>query len=375
MRFSRPSLREGVKEVVIHIGIHKTASSFIQTNLARGTFTKQNKIHYPWAPSSLAARRGHITSGNLRNWDQVFREVENPAPYAEKLLFSNENLSSQLSRNDSDWQKLQELKKLAPVRLVAFHRNPISHSISSHQQAVKRGGVSEPLDVWLQNRTIWPLYKIFESAAEFQIPFETINYSTRSDIWASFVALCGARGKDLGISKPDSGLRVNRSLSEGELELQLAINKINASNLGRLVSDAFCNNAPTEQAATPILSEGTYQAFVQRSQGLLEKTNTWLSPREQLVFEPYNPEWAEAFARSKKFESVSVSGSTWNALVEFVSEASGRSPTAISEELTSRGVRVTLSNESHLSCIVIDKSSLSALANKIATLILGNGEG
>ena len=254
--------------VYMHIGHGKTGSSFLQSTLALSQDAlARHEYAYPLAEDvAQKARKGFITGGNLRAKPGEFTTLVQSVPEGAggKLLISAESLFRYLERNaDSFLEEYQQVCAGVPLRILCYLRDPVDHAISAYHQKVKRSGytktMGDSLDQYqLPARTIAVLSALRAGGADVTV----LNYSRHSkDLLGSLAGWLDLPSGDL--TTPNVG-RVNRSLTNAELELQRLMNGHLGGQASRFVSDPLCNELPDIRSETPPLSRDALEGFLTR---------------------------------------------------------------------------------------------------------------
>jgi hypothetical protein len=254
--------------VYMHIGHGKTGSSFLQSTLALSQEAlEQHGFTYPLRDEvAQKARKGFITGGNLRAQPGGLTALAEALPEeaAGKLLISAESLFRYLERNGEAFlEEYQQLFPGVPLHILCYVRDPVDHAISAYHQKVKRSGYTKTLEdslgqYLLPSRTIAVLSVLKAGGADITV----LNYSRHSkDLLGSLAGWLGMPGEVL--TTPDVR-RVNRSLTNAELELQRRMNDRLGSRASRFVSDPLCNQLPDIRSETPPLSREALEAFLTR---------------------------------------------------------------------------------------------------------------
>lgn len=257
-----------ITNVYLHIGQTKTGSSFLQSTLAMAVEElKQQGIAYP-IPEKIAeeARAGKITSGNYWPRPGTLEALveESVATGLPNLLISSEAIFDLIASPKGDFlDQLQAQCPKAQLKVLCYLRDPVDQAISAFQQQVKRGGFTGTLSESLKRyavpmQTVRALTRLRERGCETTV----LNYSRHKR------SLLGSMETWLGLPvgtlpKPSVG-RVNRSLTNAELELQRAFNRHFGPQARRYVSDPLCNSLPDIPSETPPLSPEALAAFLAR---------------------------------------------------------------------------------------------------------------
>lgn len=330
--------RSSIKpSLVFHVGMPKTGSSYLQSMFALNReLLSQNGFVYPVHPNSPEAELGRITIGNFPGWRSLEKTLNASGLRSSVTVFSSELLFGSLSstENSLGWQLLKRWNRSFSVKLVLFIRDPIAHAISQHQQFVKRGGMVEDLDEWIRTANL-PSLEDFISAAKKNVDgLEIINFSKHEDdLWERTLrAITWSSQKKIRWVYP-TNLRVNRSLSAGELRLQVTANTITGwSSSSKILSDQFCNSAPDVEPAQAALSQAGYAKFVNRISSQVARVNQLVPAEERLFIERYSARWAAAFKQNATKE-ITLAPASWAALVAKLQETSGKSRTKVEERL------------------------------------------
>ena len=223
-----------MREVILHVGMHKTGSSSIQNSLKHFDDTKTRYAQFDYANHSIpiftifSEKRqsyhiwkkmgyspGHIEE--LRR-DYLFRLNNQLSDYSrERLIFSGEDIC--LLRDHEKYNLLQNLQRGGKkLTLICFTRHPQDYAISIFQQMVKGG-----LD---SIRTINPDYQFnlkyfYETCYEsdFIVKDFTTENAKYGDITKAFCSLASINPELV------TPIRVNESLSASALKLIYSLNR------------------------------------------------------------------------------------------------------------------------------------------------------
>lgn len=269
-------------EVIIHIGHGKTGSSYLQSILALNVERlEENGIHYPDHKSLSAAAKGHITSGN----GSLLTEGKVDIEKHERVLFSSEALFSDLLGSEI----LKKIAQKYKIKIILFSRNIFEHSFSRWAQSVKRGGLTSDLDSYLQSHPVGPHSKILEwiSSSE-KLGFELAlrNYSVhKKDLRSIFLRdIFGCETDDLKIHNPPS-LKVNRSLTSFEYDIQRVFNFVEGERSSKYISDPVVNKLPNIEENKLTIKSKTYETVLEKNFSIIRKVNEFIDPNEALVIE------------------------------------------------------------------------------------------
>jgi hypothetical protein len=277
-----------VKTLYLHVGLHKTGSSWIQASLRlSGARLLDEGIAYPLHGKGQGGLPdGKITSGNgnglLASARNVNRLLRAQANSEHSLLFSSEHLFDALINPDV----FARLRRAAAhhgfngLRMLLFVRDPIEHASSLWQQRVKRKGLILPIDIFSAEHYDYPT-KVLSFMDLVQQYNDTVlsvrNYSRcRERLLTEVENWLGVPSSTL--ITPSVPL-VNRSLTHAELTLQLAVNTYRGSSFAAL-ADALCEQLPHIHPEPIRPSAGCQRALLHRIQADVDQLNSRL-PQEQ----------------------------------------------------------------------------------------------
>ncbi|NVO25469.1 hypothetical protein [Donghicola mangrovi] len=264
--------------VYLHAGHGKTGSSFLQSCLAMSSdVLAAQKIHYPDLTNSFAnARAGRITAGNIHTGKMALLEaVEETCRHLSEdqaVLFSHEELFAYLNGGNAKafLEKVRDGE--FDLRVLCFIRDPLEHAVSLYQQTVKRSGNTDRFSQFLGNYKVPREVKNFvttlnEAGAKVSIR----NYSRHSK------RLAGVTEDWLGLQQDSLNqperLVVNRSVTNGELALQIEFSKFLGRRASVLISDPLCNNLPDVRSEYPAISREELEPFLARMRSSISKVN------------------------------------------------------------------------------------------------------
>lgn len=273
------------RTIYLHVGHGKTGSSFLQSCFAMSEDALQAaNIHYPDLTNSFAAARaGLITAGNIHSGKtplhDVIEKLDGCLPAEQAILFSHEELFAYM--NSPVAKPVLDLVAAGQydLQIICFIRNPLDHAVSLYQQTVKRSGNIKTFAEFLNN------YRVPEEVLRFVRTMSAAgarttiyNYSrhkeTLPDILETWLDL--SRGT---LEKPNK-LVVNRSVTNGELALQIEFNKLLGSRASAVISDPLCNNLPDIKSENPAITREDLGNFLLRMAEMITKTNDVLPGSE-----------------------------------------------------------------------------------------------
>ena len=273
-------------KLLLHIGLAKTGTSYIQSILACSAENiKNNGILYPEHSSFKAARTGKITSGNITG-DNKLKKIDaflsKPGSQVlDKALFSSEGLYPEILTNLSTFYSLCDKYD---VHILMLLRDPIEHAMSIYIQKVKRqgftGSLSDFISAYNTPASVLKLIKRIEEKCTIHM----YNYSRHKEDLLSVMA--SYLGVDRSIFSSPSQLIVNRSLSVPEIALQRLFNKHFGKVSHKFVSDVLCNcfTEPCGDEPRLLPSQKDAQDLIKRIQPCVLELNSYLQDEEKLNF-------------------------------------------------------------------------------------------
>ena len=264
----------------LHIGHEKTGSSSIQSFLASNALLL-SEVGYPYPDSGErdSAKLGRITSGNGR----LVMDLHQPA--VENAIYSSELLFHQIRELSNPREFLQRLN---PTSILVFTRDLHEHSCSSYGQKVKRR--RETLDYldFIRLRYGWHLDQLLwwiEICADLKIDLKVWNYSRRKfslidDFLQRFLLIQETEVLSRFVI---SSAKINRSLSQSELELQRLFNTYQNCPDHAFLSDRWVNLLPDiEPANAPWTQEiaGTLESLFSSK---VEEVNKFIPEEDRIL--------------------------------------------------------------------------------------------
>lgn len=254
-----------MRTLYLHVGHDKTGSSYLQSALARSVdVLLDNGVLYPADRKILRAGEGKISSGNGGIITSDLSAFSDSMDRAKSILVSGEKLfrfMPELEFSDS-FSNFLSFFDISRVEILLYVREPLEHISSSYQQAVKRGGYTDTIENFAST------YNHTKKVADFvrfcegkDYNLTVLNYSKIStSLLSTFEKWLNL--KDGFLIQPDIG-NINRSLTFGELEFQLAANK----HFGRrasFLSDQLCQKLPNLKSDLYFLDTKTQAAVLDR---------------------------------------------------------------------------------------------------------------
>lgn len=337
-----------MKELIIHVGHGKTATSYVQSALAISTdLLLESGIDYPLQPEHLEkAKRGTLTRGNMIASDPLDALKTN----SDKLLISSETFFKQLSDN-SLVETIQSHYPNTKVTILLLVRNPIANAASSYLQAVQKGFETRVFGKYLKsfNRPV-QVYQLITNcrAAGFELKIE--NYSiVGTDILSQF-------SKWLEVPQlvqPDHSI-VNRSITTSEAKLLTSMRRVcdrkTVNRLGTLLGA----RVPLVQLDKPKASRAKMTEFGRRMADQTERVNTLLGR------ELYEVDDTSLYVSNDENDDFTFSTQQIEVIASFMAELSEPLGTVVNSQIEVPAPILPIERSSIFSII---KSSFSAKRN------------
>lgn len=274
-----------MRKIFLHVGHGKTGSSFIQSAFALSVdVLMDSNIFYPDFGGSLqSARMGWVSSGNFPIGKMSLIECALQAvkeyPDGKAILISNEMLFGQLVGKPG-LDLIADLKKADfEPHILCFIRDPMDHAVSHYQQTVKRSGSIKEFKEYLEKYSLPPQVGDFikymqEAGAQTTL----LNYSRhRNEVISATESWLGLAPGVL--NRPDRRA-VNRSITNGELMLQLEFNRHLGRKSAALICDPLCNLLPNVKSEFPTIHRDDLASFLDRMRAQVEPVNRILGNEE-----------------------------------------------------------------------------------------------
>ncbi|MDR5654435.1 hypothetical protein RGD00_17625 [Xinfangfangia sp. LG-4] len=327
-----------IQTVWLHVGHGKTGSSFIQSALAASVpVLDAVGLHYPiYRRIYDRARAGHVSSGNMAPEAGALRNLLDRVPTpagTTDILLSNEGLFHALFRKERLIDEVREAFPGAKIKMLLFIRDPMDHMISSYHQAVKRSGFLDSLDTYSENYSIpSAVVGFLDAAAAEGIELTVHNYSRHADALLPLVEKWLGLAPDALVRPPVE--RVNRSMTNAELELQRAFTRHLGKESSRFISDPLCDRLPDVDSETPGMSSEGLKRFLDRIGTLLSELNGKV-PADEAYRIGTEADYADMLAVGRE-DSMNLFS---NAQLEVLAEAIGAHIKALQDQLTMRSPR------------------------------------
>ncbi len=280
--------------IVLHVGHGKTGTSAIQSALAisANALAKQGLSYPISANEQQRAARFEITSGNWKHnpnvslSDQCIQLAEsNKAEHT--FVLSSESLFWHLTDfidQKDQWHEAVEIQIILAVR-------ELEEMLSSeYQQRVKRHGESRPFEQFLKRRHFISSHhkkaaEVLEQLSQENISTTLINYSQdKSNISERVFEAIGAA--NLFPHEQMSGLVINRSLSQKELQILTMINALYYEQfpwISARLSDALAKNLPNTETQRSRISHQSLEKLYETNENYIQTINRYLRSSEPLT--------------------------------------------------------------------------------------------
>lgn len=346
--------------LILHIGLTKTGSSALQTFLAMNrALLQEYGFFYPESNADVRAMSGMKTSGNIilknESWDKPLLKLAEESKF-ENLVFSNENLCSQLFKHK---EKLLSLASRFTLCVVVFVREPIEHAISSYSQAVKEHGEIRPIDAWLEKyRFLDGVDESIEFLNSRNIKFKLIKYQ-RSDLIRRFSEYLLGHNVDNFIDKSNNHYgSVNRSLTRFENDLIRNLNIELDKSTVREIIDFLSLKTPDTKPEKEYIEDEVLQEFIDKHKDKVSFINQYLDAKNQLTLEKPT----DIKPKNDLFE---ISSKQISVLAEVISKQINRASNARLENNDADHLRdIALKFESKKALTIEDAYYLMGLAHK-----------
>lgn len=286
-----------MKEVILHMGFHKSGSSSIQATCTRNrSILKKKGIHYPVfifrdkkitnhsiPIYSLFTPSPHTFHINIK-WEvdaeEVNREyreqLDEILSNEEKIILSGESISALPEDSLFSLRKYIEERGFR-ITPVAFVRSPVSYQVSAAQERVKNGSTIVFGENYFPGNKIKKLQSVFSENITFY-PFKQVcdhDYGPAG----FFLNLIGLAKRDL---KKIQYSRTNTSLSDQATRLIAHINDLEPLYIADKKSGGRMLNPNRSYKDTILLEKiggNKYKPVLSEIQHILEKAaqeNDWL---------------------------------------------------------------------------------------------------
>ena len=293
-----------MRNLYLHIGIHKTGSSFLQFLLAGNrSYLAEKGFHFPKARKrdenmllgKISAGNGReLTNlllknnlkGSLAFLEAAFKETESLA--CSSLLISDERLARALALPSSidNWKVISKKLHINHIRILIFMRDPLDHLISLYKHRAKNGD-HENFDKWLiaNYETMKMLNSLISLLGRYPFEWTFRKYQRDSNFLAVSLFEDWLNIRTPTLPQKDT---VNTSLTFSELKLiqSLKGSLPYAIPFIRQSLSELPNNKKRKDTPISHFFEKQGATFLNQYVNLIETINKQLPEDEQLVLSP-----------------------------------------------------------------------------------------
>lgn len=254
--FFAPS--NSTRKLFVHVGGPKTGSSAIQSWLAKNRdYLRNNGLTYQESTNDSEALEGRISSGNGAALARDPSEFElHPGHlWSSEHLFHSGSLREKLSKEADNAEFL--------IVVCGYFRDPVEWAVSSWMQGLKRNGSFSSLDDFISSykfRREKSLLEWLEFSQQTNVEVRFANYSRhKNSIVMHFLTqLLELNIQEISGVVKTCQLRVNRSLTAGEIDLMIALNRETGGDraVSKLISDSLVEQLPFLPSNPPSISGG-----------------------------------------------------------------------------------------------------------------------
>jgi hypothetical protein len=279
--------------------------------LARGVLYPQGNEDLDSSPTSWTSGNGKGILESPAIFENALREI-NIHP-GKSLLYSHEGLRKDFSIGE----KVAFIPDIARsngfdrIKVLFFVRNPVAYSVSVWQQFVKDSGWHDTLNDCFYNSSFAKVNytrtrDILEHLSKNDFfKLTALNYSKCTkqlfDVAIDWLEISRDR-----ITMPEAG-RINRSLTKGELALQLAMNRVLGGD-AKIVARALTENLPDIPSSKMSPSLEAQQMLWEQLAPLITAANNHLPPGHEIIFDKHEPESWNSDTYSFSGEQLDVIG-------------------------------------------------------------------
>lgn len=282
-------------DLALHVGHSKTGTTWLQATLALSrTSLGARGVSYPEHGAARDAASARIERGNAPHLalsgDALRRNLPVAVPGQRAVLYSSEELFPQLCAlsEPAVLAAAAEAAGYSSIRILLFIRDPVEHAASLWQQYLKRAGGTAPIEAFFGKYAV-PL-RVAEFLGRYGavdgVEVSVRNYSRcRGQLAECMADWLGVPVGDLSVP----GVRtLNRSLTEGELAFQRALNR-HLGKAGVILSDALCEGMPDRVATMPLPQRQLQDAMWQRLGPAMAEVNALVPEEERYRSDVRNP--------------------------------------------------------------------------------------
>lgn len=283
-----------MKEIIIHIGIPKTGTTYIQHLLRQNIKNLLSSgITYPDIESEhVEISYKEVSWEPSKNGILLLDEDYINNITSEKSLYSDESLLRLLLEDTKRIKMMKLLKKKGiRIKFIAFVRDFFEHSFSSWNQYIKRGiGSLEYLE-YMNREDIYMdfkrLDKLIELSKTEKFSLEIYKYDKHKQDLFTFFLSKGLKIKEIQMFYTENKI-VNRSLSRSESEIIRLLNKeFGKSISNNLVKELMNIELTSHKIDIPFIENEDYQRIVDKYSKTINRINAHKHLEEKIFFTSY----------------------------------------------------------------------------------------
>lgn len=291
-------------KILLHIGYHKTGSSFLQMMLSNNRkYLIEKGIYYPMAIRDKDAKQGKVSPGNglrlskailNRNKEDFFDCLlhwinEAKTANCSRLLISNEGLFHAFALIDYAelFEELKSKTQISNIQGLIFIRDPFDHILSLYKHRGKRGDIVNFAE-WVKKDydTLDLTERFIEKSKSDGISWSFRKYKKDSEFMTNCLFLDWLKINSPQIPNKD---KVNTSLTLSEIIILRELRKLNneavpllQSQLSKITSD---NKAEDDNLEVFYRSQ-LDQWFIEKEK-VIQEINEALPSKEKLQIPPF----------------------------------------------------------------------------------------
>ena len=274
-----------MKEIIIHIGIPKTGTTYIQHLLRQNIKNLSSSgITYPDIESEhVEISYKEVSWEPSKNGILLLDEEHINNISSEKSLYSDEGLLRLLLEDTKRTKMMKLLKKKGiRVKFIAFVRDFFEHSFSSWNQYIKRGiGSLEYLE-YMNSEDVYMDFKRLEKLIELskteKFSLDIYKYDKHKHDLFTFFLCKGLKIKEIQMFYTENKI-VNRSLSRSESEIIRLLNKeFGKSISNNLVKELMNIELTSHTIDVPFIENEAHQGIIDKYSKTINRINSkWVS--------------------------------------------------------------------------------------------------
>lgn len=290
--------------LLLHCGMEKTGSSFLQTMFVRNRGILSSKgIYYPKSEKELDMVEGRITAGNGIHLSRILTKKKSEvnkllsADLADanklnldRILYSSELLFNQFAEDNAFKNLCSAARDVGygDIRALIYFRDPVSHTLSTYKHRAKYGDYPD-FQSWLQrNYNFFDLIGAFlEYSKDPQVQWSCRKYKSDSAymVKSSFLDWLDTDAPEI----PEDD-QVNSSLTLNELRVLQCFKK-EYPGCENFLREAFLSlQAKDKKNEKDLKDEYSYLIAEKwhHHESLLDACNTMMCEGEKLTIKSVN---------------------------------------------------------------------------------------